>query len=87
MTASSVWEKAKPGPKKRRDSKRNSKEWVAFTAFLTPDDRDRLQKVIHGLKMLGIHSPDDQSEALHQALQPYLNKMEKQLRAKLAEEI
>ena len=87
MTAFPVCEKAKPGPKKQKDSKRNSDDWVAFTAFITPDDRDRLQKVIHGLKMLGIHSPDDQSEALHQALQPYLNKMEKQLRAKLSEEI
>ena len=79
--------KAKPGPKKQKDSKRNSDDWVAFTAFLRPDTRERLQKLIHGLKMCGINNPDDQSEAMEAALAPYLNKMEKQLRAKLSEEI
>ena len=82
MTASSDWEKAKPGPKKQKDSKRNSDNWAAFTAFLRPITRKRLQVLVHALKLCGINDPDDQSEAVEAALAPYLNKMEKQLIAK-----
>ena len=82
MTASSVYKKAKPGPKKQKDSKRNSDEWVAFSAFLRPVTRKRLQTLDHALKLCGINNPDGQSEAIEAALAPYLNKMEKQLIAK-----
>ena len=76
-----------PGPKRRAESKRNSPDWVAFTAFLKPDTRDRLQKLIHTAKMTGTTDPGDQSEALEAALQPYLQKMEKPLKAQLAKQL
>ena len=70
-----------PGPKRKAESKRNSDDWVAYTAFLTPATRDRLQKGIHAAKIAGVTDPGDQSEALEAALQPYLAKLEKQLLA------
>jgi hypothetical protein len=78
---------SKPGPNPKPDSKRNSDDWVPFTAFLKPDTRDRLQKLIHMAKMTGVADPGDQSEALEAALQPYLVKLEKQLKAKALKQL
>ena len=75
------------GPKRRAESKRNSDDWVAFTAFLTPATRDRLQKLIHMAKMTGVEDPGDQSEAVEAALQPYLDKLEKRLKAKALKQL
>ena len=80
-------QRSKPGPKRRAESKRNSDDWVAFTAFLTPDTRDRLQKLIHMAKMTGVTDPGDQSEALEAALQPYMDKLEKRLKAKALKQL
>jgi hypothetical protein len=80
-------QRSKPGPKRRAESKRNSPDWVAFTAFLKPETRDRLQNVIHMARSAGVADPADQSEALEAALQPYLSKMEKSLKAKLAKQL
>ena len=87
MTVSSACERVKPGPKRRGESKRNSPDWVAFTAFMTPEDRDELQNIIHMVKLTGGSGPADQSEALRDALKPYLAKMRKQLKAKLLETV
>ena len=76
-----------PGPKKKVESKRNSDDWIAFFAYLKPKTRDRLQHVIHMARSAGVADPADQSEALEAALQPYLNKMEKSLKAKLAKQL
>jgi len=80
-------QRSKPGPKRRAESKRNSPDWVAFTAFLKPETRDRLQNVIHMARSAGVADPADQSEALDAALQPYLAKMEKSMKAKLAKQL
>ena len=87
MARAADQQRSKPGPKRRAESKRNSPDWVAFTAFLTPDTRDRLQNVIHMARSAGVADPADQSEALEAALQPYLAKMEKSLKAKLAKQL
>ena len=57
-------QRSKPGPKRRAESKRNSDDWVAFTAFLTPTTRKRLQDVIHMARSAGVIDPVDQSEAI-----------------------
>lgn len=67
---------SKPGPKTNPDSKRNSDDWVAFTAFLTPATRDRLQKFIHRLKACGLASPSDQSELLERAVKALLDQLD-----------
>jgi len=77
----------KPGPKPRATSKRNDPNWLAFTAFTTPETRERLQNVIHMAKLAGVSEPADQSEAIEAALQPYLDKMEKHLKAKLTDKL
>ena len=81
------WERAKPGPKKQKDSKRNSDDWVTYTAFLTKKTRKRLQDVIHYARSAGVADPVNQSEAMEAALQPYLAKQEKSLKAKLAKQL
>lgn len=67
---------SKPGPKPNPDSKRNSDDWVAVTAFLTPSTRTRLQDAIHRLKNVGIQSPADQSEVLELAVTAWLDQVE-----------
>ena len=70
-----------PGPQPKPESKRNSPHWKAFSAFLTTDDLDRLQGIVHLVKLTGADGPADQSEALHEALQDYLTTMERHLKA------
>ncbi|KZR86257.1 hypothetical protein MITS9509_03496 [Synechococcus sp. MIT S9509] len=87
MVRAADQQRSKPGPKRRAESKRNSDDWVAFTAFLKPDTRDRLQNIIHMARSAGAADPADQSEALEAALKPYLQKMEKSLKTKLAKQL
>ena len=65
-----------PGPQPKPESKRNSDDWVAFTAFLTPATRKRLQDAIHSLKKIGVPSPADQSEVLELAVTAWLDQVE-----------
>jgi hypothetical protein len=67
---------SKPGPKRNEDSKRNSKEWVAFTCFVRPSVRNRVQDAVHQLKQCGIATPDDQSEIVNDALMSWLGTVE-----------
>ena len=60
---------------------------MAFTAYLSPDNRDRLQNVIHMARNAGVMNPADQSEALEAAMQPYLQKMVKSLKVRLAKQL
>ena len=80
-------ERSKPGPRRRSESKRNIDNWVVLTAFLKPETHERLQNVIHIGRSTGVADLADQSEALEAALQPYLQKMEISLKAKLAKQL
>ena len=81
-----------PGPKKRAESKRNSDDWVAFTAFLKPETKERMRKAILRTRLVGCadkafqnSQPADQSEFIEAALQPFLKEMESKLALRFSE--
>ena len=81
-----------PGPKKKAESKRNSDDWVAFTAFMRPETKERMRKAILRSQLVGTADiaftnslPADQSEFIEMALQPFLKEMESKLALRFSE--
>ena len=63
------------GPDKNPDSKRNSPDWESITTFCHPSTKSRLQHLTHLFKTAGF-GPQDQSEALDEALTQWMNSVE-----------
>ena len=80
-----------PGPKKKAESKRNSDDWVSFTAFIKPETKERMRKAILRTRLVGFDKafqnsqPADQSEFTEAALQLFLQEMESKLALRFSE--
>ncbi len=80
-----------PGPKKKAESKRNSDDWVPFTAFIKPETKERMRKAILRTRLCRFDKafqnsqPADQSEFIEAALQLFLEEMEPRIALRFSE--
>ena len=81
-----------PGPKRKAESKRNSDDWVSFTAFIKPETKERMRIALLRTKLVGTFDvafqnsrPADQSEFVEMALQPFLEEIESKIALRFGE--